>query len=160
MAWRWFNYVSQQVPEGKTALRINVDETSISLCQGDGKGTVFFGKRKRCRGAEPVQKVKKALKRTCVTHIAFICDRASLQPLMPQVVVGNCRTFQAGAWAELLAACPANVYLARQKSAWNNAGLFARVLGVLGQILRPFLGEVQPIVLWDACRLRLHRGVL
>ena len=152
--------MSQQVPEGRTALRINIDETSISLYQGDCKGAVLFGKRRRRRGAEPVQRVKKALKRTCVTHIAFICDRADLQPLMPQVVIGNCSTLQAGAWAGLLAACPANVYLVRQKSAWNNAGLFARVLGVLGQILRPFLCEVQPIVLWDACRLHLHRDVL
>ena len=88
--------MSQQVPEGKTALHINIDETSISLYQGDGKGTVIFGKRKHRRGAEPVQRVEKALKRTCVTHIAFICDRADLQPLTPQVVIGSC-TFQAGA---------------------------------------------------------------
>ena len=148
------------MPEGKAVLRINVDETSVCLYQGDVKGTVFVNKRKRPRGGEPSQKASLALKRTCVTHIAFICDRPGLQPLMPQVLVANCHTFQAGEWAELLGTCPANVYLVRQKSSWNNADLFARVIGVLGGILQPYLGELQPVLLMDACRLHLHSAVL
>ena len=138
-----------------------MDETSICLWQGDAKGTVIFNRRKRPRWEEePVQRLKKASKRTCLTHIAFICDRADVQPLLPQVIVGNCATFPARDWAALLAATPANVYLVRQKSAWSNAQLLARVINVLAEALRPFLGEAQPVLLMDACRLHLHSDVL
>ena len=132
----------------------------MCLYQGDGKGTVFVNKRKRPLDGEPTQKANLALKRACITHIAFICDRPDLQPLLPQVLVGNCHTFQAGQWATLLGTCPANVYLVRQKSSWNNAELFVRVIGVLAGILQPHMGELQPVLLMDACRVHLHNAVL
>ena len=53
-----------------------------------------------------------------------------------------------------------SVYLVRQKSSWNNVDLFTRVLEILGGILQPYLGELQPVLLMDACRLHLHPAVL
>ena len=112
--WQWYNFAAQRVPEGKAVLRINVDETSVCLYQGDQKGTIFFNPRKRPRSAEPVQRAGKAQKRTCLTHIAFICDRPDVQPVLPQVIVGNCATFKAGQWQELLAVCPGSVWNGNQ----------------------------------------------
>ena len=157
-----------QVPAGKTALRINMDETSVCLYQGNSKGTVIARKRtlrEEAPGgedvaAEPEQKVSRSLRRTCLTHVAFLCDRPDLQPLLPQVVVGNEHTFQARAWGALLAGAPRNVFLVRQKSAWNNHGLLARVLGLVAAALGPHLHDLQPIFLMDACKLHLEASVL
>ena len=56
--WQWRNYAVSHVPPGHQLLRINLDETSVKLFQGDAKGTVFFKKRKRHadEDEEPVQK--------------------------------------------------------------------------------------------------------
>ena len=46
-AWQWFKYAAAQAPTGSTVLRINLDETSVKLFQGDGKGAVFFKEEER-----------------------------------------------------------------------------------------------------------------
>lgn len=164
--WQWWNYVLSEVPNGKAVLRVNLDETSICLFQGAGKGAVFVQKR-RPRGpgepappAEPVQNVPQAKRRCCLTHIALICDRHDLQPLLPQIIVGNERTLPAGAFAALQASCPANVRLVRQTSAWNNAELCGKVVQWLAEALGARLGELQPVLLLDACKLHFSHEVL
>lgn len=146
------------MPEGKAILRVNLDETSVCLFQGDRKGTVFV-KRKR-RQSEPVQKVARGKRRCCLTHVAMVCDSTEIQPKLPQVVIGNTHTFKAGAFAELQASCPPNVTLVRQKSAWNNSSLCATIIRWLGRALRPYAERYQPILILDAARLHLSSGVL
>ena len=138
-------------------LRLNMDETSLCLWQGQGKGTVFIDKKRQLR---PVQNVSRAKRRCCMTHVAFICDRAELQPLLPQVIVGNEATFSVRAFAALRGASPANVHLVRQKSAWNNEALCAMIIRWLGVALRQYCGELQPVLLLDAAKLHFTRRVL
>ena len=52
-AWQWWNFCESQAPMGKEILRINMDETSACLWQGDGKGTVFANKG-RHRGSTDI----------------------------------------------------------------------------------------------------------
>ena len=40
-AWQWWTYCCSQVPDGKVALRINMDEASVCLFQGDSKRTAL-----------------------------------------------------------------------------------------------------------------------
>ena len=51
--WQWYNFCVARVPSGKAPLRINVDETSVCLFQGGGKGTIVFNKRKDPPAMEP-----------------------------------------------------------------------------------------------------------
>ena len=88
--WQWYNACAARVPDGKAALRINMDETSVCLWQGGGKGTVICRKRRAPDGPEPAERVSRAKRRACLTHVAFICDRPELQPILPQVLVGKC----------------------------------------------------------------------
>ena len=134
--WQWWNCAAASMPAGRAPLRINLDETSIALFQGHSKGNVFFRKRKRAPDTEPLQKASLATKRTCFTHVGLICDEPALQPLLPQVLIGNEETFKAGAVAGLQAACPQNVHLLRQKSAWNNVEARKQVIRLLGAALR------------------------
>ena len=75
--WQWFNFAASRVPPLKEPLRINLDETSVCLYQGDAKGTVMRSKTRQrgCDGS--AQRVGRKKRRTCLTHIAFICDQAS-----------------------------------------------------------------------------------
>ena len=141
-------------------LRINMDETSLCLFQGTGKGTVFHQKKRDPPSEEPAQFASRKRRRTCITHVAFICDRPDLQPLLPQFLIGNHSTFLQRDLEGLRAACPSNVFLVRQKSAWNNAALQVIILRRLGAVLRPYLGSLQPILFMDACRLHFVRPVI
>jgi len=156
--WQWWNYCHDHVPSGKTLLNINLDETSVCLFQGQGKGNIFATKKQQ--GGEPVQRVPRSKKRCCVTHVGIICDRPELQPLMPQVIVGNEATFKAGEMAALTRRCPPNVRLVRQKSAWNNVALCVKIVRWLRDALAPHLARFQPVLMFDAARLHTARRVL
>ena len=124
--WQWWNYCSSQVPVGKTSLTINLDETSICLYQGGGKGNIFVSKQKMAAGeTEPIQRIARGKTRSCMTHVAFICDNPDVQRVLPQVILGNEATFPASAFPLLYRSSPGNVKLIRQKSAWNNELLCA-----------------------------------
>ena len=156
--WQWWNHCLAKVPPGTTALRINLDETSVCLFQGDAKGHVFANKRQHPDGY--AQRAPRSKRRSCLTHVGIICDRLDLQPLLPQVVIGNERTFPKACFAELQAACPPNVVLIRQRSAWNDKGLCSNIVHRLGAALKDRIDGLQPILLLDAVRLRTAPKVL
>ena len=144
------------MPLGKVPLRITLDETSICLFQGQGKGTVMTVKNR----SKPMQNVSRSKRRRCLTHVAFVCDRADLQPLLPQVLIGSEATFLSGLLPALNLDRPANVVLIRQKSAWNCSATCASIIRTLGAKLAPYLDTVQPILLLDAVRLHTTPQVL
>ena len=94
--WQWWNCAASCVGPGLEILRINLDETSVCLFQGGGKGTIVCRKRRLDANRQPVQQVSSGRKRMCLTHIAMVCDRPDVQPVLPQVVIGNEATFKAG----------------------------------------------------------------
>ena len=95
-----------------------------------------------------------------MTHVGLICDRSDIQPVLPQFLIINERTAPNTAMPALRAACPANVRILRQRSAWTNAITTAFVIRALGIALRPFLPALQPILLMDALRAHWHPLVL
>ena len=107
-----------------------------------------------------VQRAPCAKRRCCLTHVGLICDRPDLQPLLPQVIIGNERTFPKASFAALQAACPPNVVLVRQKSAWNDKALCANIVHRLGAALKDHIDGLQPILLLDAVRLHTAPRVL
>jgi hypothetical protein len=149
-SWRWYNYVSGQVPSTKAVLRLNLDETSICLYQGNVRGNIFVS-----RGRRPTQSVPRAKRRCCLTNIAVICDSTEIQPRLPQVVVGNEATFKAGALAALKASCPGNVVLLRQRSAWSTQVLCAWLVQRIGAALAPYADRYQPVLLLDASKTHI-----
>ena len=181
--WQWYNFLESQTPTGFQVLRLNLDETSVKLFQGDQKGTCFF-KKKRPRepndsqeeaaeeveegdGAdEPVQKVNLQKKRTCLTHVGLICDHSGVQPFLPQVLIGNEKTFLQSDLGALKANCPANVILVRQKSAWSSVQVSKRVFRLLAEALRNYEREqvhppmlrLQPVLSMDAANVHIHEA--
>jgi hypothetical protein len=142
---------------------LNLDETALCLHPGAVPGNVFPSKR---RPTDYAHMVPLAKRRCYATHVGIICDQPEVQPLLPQVVVVNEKTVRPGSSRRedhlpaLQAACPANVRLVRQKSAWNNAALLSWIVGLLGAALRPFLGDFQPILLLDTVKFHWGKRVL
>ena len=156
--WQWWNYDCGQISVGKVPLRINLDETAICLFHGDVKGAVFATKKRQ--RDEPFQRIGRRKRRCYLTHVALICDRPDIQPLLPQTIIGNEHTFLSRSMAALRASCPRNVFIVRQKSAWNNEVLCATIVRRLARVLVPYIATVQPILFLDAVRLHTTRRVL
>ena len=131
---------------GKKILRLNLDETSLCLFQGKRKGNIFITKKE----PRAAQRVSLSLQRAYLSHIGIICDDPLIQPLLPQVVLGNGHIIPAGVFAALRAGRAANVFLERERSSWNNTVVMRRVLRYLRQALGPYMRHVQPILLMDA----------
>ena len=145
---------------GRRVLRLNLDETSVCLYQGGGKGTLFHSRRGQDPRGEPVQVASRQQRRACMTHVAIICDDPAIQPLLPQYVIGNRVVFSLREWGALRASCPSNVVLVRQQSSWNNTKVLTMIVHRLGVVLRPFLCSVQPVLLMDACRFHFAKPVV
>lgn len=146
---------------GRRILRVNLDETAVRLYPGSSKGAVFVSKKRIREGRG--QAVPSWKRRCVMTHIALICDRTDVQPRLPQFILGNERTFLAKQLRGLRSCCPSNVRLVRQKSAWNNAALMARVVRELAHAiasLRTSLGEFQIVLILDAVRIHYAPQVL
>ena len=155
--WQWMNHLRDRTPPGLGLLRVNLDETSISMHQGGGRGSIFIEKRKARLLAESAPLAKK---RQCFTHVALICDRADLQPLMPQVLVVNMRTVLMKELATIRALLPPNVRLVCQTSAWNNSALCARIIALLRPALGVHADGLQIVIVMDAHRVHFALPVL
>jgi hypothetical protein len=121
-----------------------MDETSICMFQGSARGNVFLK-----RGHKVTQNISLATKRKCLTHVAFICDDVDVQKDMPQFVIMNEHTVTAAAFATLRAARPKNVHLFREKSAWVNGHLCARIVHLLANALKAHGDKFQLVLLFD-----------
>ena len=154
-SWRWYNYTSSQAAPDKQLLRLNIDETSVSLYQGGKNGNVFINKAVKSKGRVPLWK-----RRCSLTHVAVVCDQPHIQPRLLQTLVGNWSAFPQKAMAGLRAESPPNVLLVRQRSAWNNQDLMALLIRMTGRILAMHAAGYQPVLLLDAARIHCTRKVL
>lgn len=118
----------------------------MCLWQGRRKGNVFISKKE----PSAAQRVSLATMRSYLSHIGIICDDPLIQPVLPQEIRGNRYTIPAGQVASLRFGLAANVFLERERSAWNNSRVMMRVLRRLRRALGPYMGHVQPILIMDA----------
>lgn len=135
------DYLKARVPEGKTALVLNLDETSVPYAFGSRRGNVV-------PHAAASGKVKRSETRGAVTHVGIITHDPTVQARLPQYIIGNHYKFTLPFMAAANLSKPANVVLVRQKSAWNTLGVMKRVLVSLNEALQHF-PHYQPILVMD-----------
>ncbi len=141
---------------GKQPLRVNVDETNISRSYDNKKGLVLT---RRCP-KRPMLLPGDAVTRGSFSHVTFICDNPEIQPLLPQLIIGNSRVLRKQDLDVLQNSLPANVYLIRAKSSWLDAATFVAALRWLARALSPFKHTYDILLLMDCCYVHLHRDVL
>ena len=110
-------------PFGETPLRLNFDETFCRL---------FYEKSPGVLGSEPIassaqkgfitQQVTRKQKRGAMSFLALLCDDPSIQPLLPQIIIGNEHILPESVRRALESPSPLmkNVAVVRRKSAWVN----------------------------------------
>jgi hypothetical protein len=155
--WRWWNRLeADAAARGKQPLRVNVDETNISRSYDNKKGLVLT---RRCP-KRPMLLPGDAVTRGSFSHVTFICDNPEIQPLLPQLIIGNNRVLRKQDLDVLQNNLPANVYLIRAKSSWLDAATFVAALRWLARALSPFKHTYDILLLMDCCYVHLHRDVL
>ena len=115
VAWQWFNYYESKISTGKRMIRMNLDETPICMYMGGSNGCVARKLDTQARRTEPRETVERRMKRTYMTHVALLCDEPRLQPVLPQVLVGNPTVFRQRDMIALRSIVPSSVFLVRQK---------------------------------------------
>ena len=131
---------------------MNMDETSLPLSFGDQKGAVLS--RVHSQKAKIVAAKNK--QRGCLTLVATISDNSTLQPHVPQVIVGGEKSLRVRDLQQCEQNLPSNVYLVRRKNGWLDAPLFCQIL----KWLRSSMSEVDPtieiLLLVDASPVHSH----
>ena len=145
--WQWYNYLEAKAPEGKRILLLNLDETSLCLHQGRQKGIICLDRKTWRSLAQPIPH---ALRRSYISYVSIICDSEAIQRILPQFLIGNAAVVKRRSMPELVRKLSPNVHLWRRKSAWVNERVMLDILRHLHSALRPYLGELQPILLSDA----------
>ena len=144
--WQWFHFLLGQVPPGRPVLRLNLDETSVRFWYEPRLGL------RRPTGQAPrvsfARQASRGQLRRAFSHIAIICDDASLQPHLPQVLLVNERTVTAEQHRRWTSLSGCNAKLWRGKSAWINDKIFAKVVRELGKVLRVRARGHQPFCCW------------
>ena len=161
--WQWFNWTLAQIPEGKTPLLLNMDETACSLFYEAGTGVL---------ASEPIalearrgllaQSGTRGQTRSNLSLVALLCDDSAVQAELPQYIVGNEHVLPAAVVAELqmTGALLPNVRLVRRKSAWVNDAVLAVMAKHWGQVLRRHCEKRQAVLLIDSCNAHLGRKFL
>ena len=143
-------------------LRINLDETACRLHYDQKRGLAVCRQRalSRAKKTEIVQDVSRGKLRGCFTLIAMICDDASLQPLLPQIFLGNEHIFQQRVLDDLRPSLAPNIHLWRRPSAWATRHTMVEVVQLLAEALGTTLAHRRVMLLLDACYIHMGTGFL
>ena len=157
--YTWCSLLESLCPPTKSVTRINLDESAVKIWMAPGKGLIARSSLNVVRGARCISPATLKQQRVCLTHVAFVCDKTSIQVYLLHVTIGNEAVLQLYIQREIEPQLFSNVYSVRRKSARVDAGYMAVIIALLGKILKPFLGTVQPILLMDALPARVAQTV-
>ncbi|CAJ1357005.1 unnamed protein product, partial [Effrenium voratum] len=109
--WHWVDYLQRVAAmSGREPVFLNFDETPISQWWPQIKGCVATKCRWR-QGVAPEAVVPASRRRGSVTFGAIATNHADLQPLLPQLLLGNQRVLSRAFCAEVQAAAAASPVL-------------------------------------------------
>ena len=157
--YTWCSLLESLCPPTKSVTRINLDESAVKIWMAPGKGLIARSSLNVVRGARCISPATLKQQRVCLTHFVFVCDKTSIQVYLLHVTIGNEAVLQLYIQREIEPQLFSNVYSVRRKSARVDAGYMAVIIALLGKILKPFLGTVQPILLMDALPARVAQTV-
>ena len=159
--WKWNQYLNSLIPEGKTPLNINLDETNIQLWQSRHRGNVAFRKWRSVRRVRSkfASKVTLKAQRSSITHVGMVCDRVDMQGRLPQFLLANNQVLLARDVPRVNAILPRSVYLIRSLSSWSNEEKMKVILKKLVEVLAAFRDVYQPILFFDTAPCHLHASL-
>ena len=127
------------VPADLEIVEINLDETSVKMHHGNRRGNIVFP-RGLMSYAIPRQQGSPKMLRGCLTHVAMICNHASVQAELPQVLLCSANLVTLADTMAIRAVLPHNVYFLRRPSGWSNTQSMLEVFQLLNLCLSRFHG--------------------
>jgi hypothetical protein len=94
-----------------------------------------------------------------ISFLAMITPDSSIQPLLPQVLLGNEHQFTQKLMREVRAVTPENFVLLRRQSGWNCHEVMRQVLTLLAKNLKEVMKKRHVILLLDVHSSHLHRSI-
>lgn len=154
--WHWIDFLKHVAQiHGKEPIFLNLDETSVGLSFLQPPGCVVSKQRWK-ELAPPTAKVGNTQKRGAVTFCAMITHQTALQPLLPQVILGNRRILSRAFCASLDGKMSPSVHVWAEKSGWMTSALLVKYLNLVADVMDSHL-HVQGIVVLDCAPA--HLGV-
>ena len=130
--WTWSNFLHDQVPEGLTALRVNFDETGIRYFQETRQGHLTEAAQRLRRTPRSLTRlVTKGECRSMMSLATFVCDDATVQAVLPQVLLVNRRLLTEEELAAARLGMPAQMQIWREDKAWTTGDVMIRLLRAL-----------------------------
>ena len=158
--WTWSNFLHDQVPEGLTALRVHFDETGIRYFQETRQGHLTEAAQRLRRTPRSLTRlVTKGECRSMMSLATFVCDDATVQAVLPQVLLVNKRLLTQEELAQARVGMPAQMQIWREDKAWSTGDVMIRLLRALRVALTPVLSQRKVILSADAFRAHLTKPV-
>ena len=169
------NYTLESLEKtGNNILLINLDETNVlySVVQQqygmvvrkthpvDKRHSLLASNRKRC-GRRPVQQQLPQQHRGSVTLVSMCCNDSSIQPALPQIIIGNEHKFTHTLLCQARdQGVPQNIHLWRAKSSWMSSCGMKQVISLLKRSLSKYPETHEIVLLLDCAGCHLESSVL
>ena len=151
--WRLSNFQHSRLNKTKTAVRINLDETSVCLTQCEKRGWLLPEVRKRMwRGESVTGEVKTKAMKTNFSHVCMICDNPDINTALPQVLIFKEDVMSGELLQALKDVAPKHWVLLRQPKAWCNNEAMKKVLAKLESNLADYRSTHEFILIFDTFR--------
>ena len=144
----------------KVPLFVNLDETCMKLNYGQQRGLVISKNALPPGFKHRKEQITSSEAKAAVTMISMVTHDSTIQPLLPQILLGNKHNFTLGLVAALASHKPANFHIWREDSAWNNSKMMCRVLTLLVKCLAAFAETHQIVLVLDVARCHFKASVL
>ncbi len=157
--YKWINHAQSCAPASKPPLLVNMDETSLALSFEGAVGTVVCSKHIPQTLLAPTADVSTGDTHGHVTFASMITHDTSIQPLLPQVLLGNEHVLTQVLLKEIQPHVPNNVTLLRMKSGWNCHQVMRKILSLLAKALEEVMKERYVILLLDVHRSHFDQTI-
>jgi len=151
-AWSWWNAVELDLGGESAFIKINLDETAVRLFPGAAAGVQMPDptgqKRAPLIHGFPVAK---KLQRACMSHVAFVSDRADVQAVLPQLFMVSARVCTLQDAQEIEQRLPPHYYFIRDKSHWVTDAVLCTFLRLVSVHLREAGFRQRIALIMDTC---------
>jgi hypothetical protein len=155
----WCNWVTACANPAKTAVFVNMDETSLAMAYGGQRGNIKVTKREGQFRQRFVERLSSSERRQSVSLLVHLANIAEVHRELPQIFLGSARHFTGTFLANHRPAMPQGMYLWSNDRGWMTHA----VCSVLLQAIHASLGELMQryhvILVMDAHRAHINDAI-
>lgn len=158
-SWLQWAKSCRRVDSGKEPLFVNMDETSVCLNYGKGRGFIVSKRALPPGKSHRKEQISSSDAKARVSLLTFLTHKTHIQPKLPQIILGNKHQLSVSMLKQLQPHTPKQFYVWREESSWVNHAVVRRVLSLLSQCLQEFKDTHQIIFVLDCAKCHIHPTV-